>query len=159
MLTSIKPATDETTEAELLALEKLLNAKLPPSYRAFLLKTNGGEPLECGIDFAAPKLKRKGDTVSYFFEVSDDPTYGIAPMMEDFGSDIPPGMIFIGNSPGGNYFLLSLRPGSYGQVFYKDHDFEDKTPFDEAKGLLPESIVKIADSFEEFQARLYDPDA
>jgi hypothetical protein len=159
MLTSIKPATDETTEAELLALEKLLNAKLPSSYRAFLLKTNGGEPRECGIDFAAPKLKRKGDTISYLFEVSDDPTYGLAPMMEDFGSDIPPGMIFIGNSPGGNYFLLSLRAKSYGQVFYKDHDYEDKTAFDETKGELPESVVKIADSFEEFQARLYDPDA
>jgi hypothetical protein len=159
MLICIKPATDETTEAELLLLEMQLNAKLPLSYRAFLLKTNGGEPRECGIDFDAPKLKRKGDTISYLFEVSEDPTYGIAPMLANAGADIPPGFIFIGNSPGGNYFLMSLRSKSYGQIFYKDHDFEDKTPFDEIKNQVSESMVKIADSFEEFQSRLYDPDA
>jgi SMI1 / KNR4 family (SUKH-1) len=159
MLTSIEPTAAAITEIELSALEKQLNAKLPQSYRTFLLKTNGGEPRECGIDFSAPKLRRKGDTVNYFFEVSDDPTYGIAPMRQEFGSDIPLGLVGIGISPGGNYFFISLRPKSYGQIFYKDHDFEDSTEFDEVTNQLPESIVKIADSFDEFQASLYDPDA
>jgi cell wall assembly regulator SMI1 len=159
VLTSIESTASKITENELLALEKQLNAKLPLTYRAFLLKTNGGEPRERGVDFAAPKLRTTGDTIGRFSEVSDNPTYGIAALKRTFGSNVPEGFVCIADSPGGNHFFISLRPKSYGQIFYKDHDFEDFTKFDEVTNQLPESIVKIADSFDEFLAGLYDVDS
>jgi hypothetical protein len=159
MLKSIKTFGNPTSSSALIALEEKLAAKLPSAYREFLLRSNGGRPVECCIDFDAPKLRCEGDTVNFFFEISEGSTYDIEHMMESFGSHIPQGMIFIGTSPGGNYFLLSLRPHSYGQVFYKDHDFEDFLEFDEAINQLPESIVKIAATFDEFLERLYDPDS
>jgi SMI1 / KNR4 family (SUKH-1) len=159
MLTYVKTYAPPACEAAVAALEKHWGLKLPASYRAFLMRTNGGQPKECLIDFDAPKLRLQGGTLNHFFALAEDDSEGLAHMLKDFGDGIPRGMIFIGASPGGDYFLLSLRPQSYGQVFYKDHDFEDFTETDEAAGTLPESTVKIADSFDDFMARLYDPDA
>jgi SMI1 / KNR4 family (SUKH-1) len=159
MLTFIETRMPPASEAAVRALEQQWDAILPASYRHFLLTINGGRPRECLIDFDAPHLRLQGGTLNHFFEVSEDPGEGLAHLMQAFGRDIPQGMIFIGRSPGGDYFLLSLRARSYGQVFYKDHDFEDFSAMDESAGKLPESMVKIADSFEDFLARLYDPDA
>lgn len=158
MLTSVNPYAQQASAADIAALEKVLGAPLPPSYRAFLLKTNGGEPVEQSIDFDAPSLRRKGDTIAYLYEVSDDPTYGLVPNMRDFGDLIPKGFVFIAISPAGNYFVMSLRPQSYGHIYYKDHEFEDTKSFDETTGAVPESMVKVADSFEAFQQRLYNID-
>jgi SMI1 / KNR4 family (SUKH-1) len=147
----------KTSEAEIRLLEAKLGAKLPTAYRDFMLKHNGGSPRETQIDFVAPKLRLNGGTLNNFFCIGGP--NGIEAELTTRGDLIPSGMIFIGRSPGGDYFLMSLRPQSYGQVFYKDHEFEDHTEFDEQTGAMPESTVKIADSFEDFVAKLFDGDA
>ena len=139
-------------------VEDMLKARLPQDYIEFLLKSNGGEPAERAIDFDGKKLKKGGDYVATFYEVSDDVSYGIKKNMENHGDKVPAGIIFIASSPAGNYFLMSLREDSYGHIYYKDHEIEDKIPFSPLNDQLPESIVKISDSFTEFTTRLYDSD-
>lgn len=138
--------------------ETKLHLNLPNVYKTFLLKYNGGSPEECAIDFDGNKLKIKGDDIKYFFSLGGKKTNDIVfkSLSNDFS--IPDGLIFLANTHLSNFFLLSLRNDSYGEVFYKDHEVEDTLPFTPTKKILPESIVKVSDSFDEFIANLYDPD-
>lgn len=140
------------------SLELKLSLKFPHSYKDFLLKFNGGEPVERAIDFDGSKISQVGDYIASFYEVSEDVSYGILKNYVNHGDTIPSGMIFIADSPAGNLFLLSLRNDSYGEVYYKDHEIEDESDFLPELGILPESMVKIADSFDIFTSMLYDPD-
>ncbi|WP_426370187.1 SMI1/KNR4 family protein [Pseudocolwellia sp. HL-MZ7] len=139
-------------------LELKLNLKFPESYKRFLLECNGGEPVERAINFKIKGNSFEGDYIASFYEVSDDTSYGINKNMENHGLNIPDKLIYIASTPAGNYFLLSLQEDSYGNVFYKNHEVEDHLPFAPANNILPESIIKIANTFDEFLSFLYDPD-
>ena len=115
--------------------------------------------MERAVDFDAPKLNKRGDYCERLYAVSDSIDYGIEPNLRNHGDQLPEGFIYIGASPAGNYFLLSLRDDSYGEVYYKDHEYADVTSFDPAAAHIPESMLKIADTFSDFTAQLYDPDA
>lgn len=158
MLTEMENEGPELDSEQLEKLERRLPKSLPDSYVQFLNTYNGGEPVERAIDFHSSKLKQQGDYIATFYEVSDDVSYGLLPNIEIQGSTFPAGLICIATSPSGNYYLLSLREGSYGKVFYKDHAIEDNSIFDDAVGVYPESIELISDSFNDFICRLYDPD-
>lgn len=148
----------EITPAHISEAEQALGAELPSDYKSFVLKNNGGVPIEMAVDFETPnKLNKPGDYCDRFFDVSDKAPYGIVYSARKQKSVLPDGVIRIGASPAGDYYLLSLRPDSYGSVFYKDHNVEDQRPFD-AAGDLPESMIKLSDSFAGFLAMLYDPD-
>ena len=138
--------------------ENELGYALPEAYKYFLLKYNGGVPVESYIDFEADKLKLPGDEVKKFYGLGVKSANDIVHKMKEIGYNLPEGLVLIANTHGGNFFLLSLRDDSFGQVFYKDHEFEDKSPFDPSNNILPESIVKISNSFDDFLVRLYEGD-
>lgn len=151
-MVTVNKKGDPISDEYLSEIQQIANASLPDSYIKFLKENNGGRPEEKMIDFDGGKLRIKGAEINFFFGqrkiLSTDLLHNANARKNIF----PDGLIGIANTAGGNYFLLSLRPESYGQVFYKDHDFEHSIP-------LPESIIKVANSFEEFLNRLYDPDA
>lgn len=158
MLTEmIKPGSSTSIEA-IRSLENSLNAALPESFVNFLLLYNGGRPKERAINFDSAKVGNGGDYIKRFYEISDNAAQDIAHKIKSIGDSIPTGCIFIASTPGGNYYLLSLRNDSFGKIYYKDHEYEDHTAFDPKNGLLPESIVFVSESFDDFIARLYDPD-
>jgi len=138
--------------------ESRLDLHFPNSYITFILKHNGGVPNECAIDFDGEKLKTQGDDIKYFYNIGGKKTKDL--VYKSLSNDylIPSGMIFLANTHSSNFFLLSLRKDSYGFIYYKDHEFEDTIPFDPSNGVLPESIVKVSNSFEEFISNVYDPD-
>ena len=138
--------------------ENELGYALPEEYKYFLLKYNGGVPVESYINFEADKLNLPGDEIKKFYGLGVKPTNDIVHKMKGIGYNLPEGLIFIANTHGGNFFLLSLRDDSFGQIFYKDHEFEDKSSFDPSDNILPESIVKISNSFDDFLVRLYEDD-
>ncbi len=146
------------TAKDIKEAEAKLNLIFPTSYKNFLLKFNGGSPEECAVDFDGNKLKIQGDDIKCFFNIGGKKTYDVVhkSLSKDF--ILPDGVIFIASTHTSNFFLLSLRSDSYGEIFYKDHEFEDTSPFIPKESVLPESIVKVANSFEEFIASLYDPD-
>ncbi|WP_196812481.1 MULTISPECIES: SMI1/KNR4 family protein [unclassified Pseudoalteromonas] len=138
--------------------EEELSLKLPEPYKFFLLQNNGGVPEKCAIDFQAKKLRLQGDDIKFFFSIGGRVTNDIKYKNKPMNNLLPQGLIYIANTHSSNFIILSTREDSYGQIFYKDHEFEDQTPFDPINNKLPESIVKIADDFDEFIAKLYDPD-
>ncbi len=158
MLKTMRKTGIQVTEIDLSGVEKQLGYSLPLSYREFLLKYNGGVPDESCIDFDGEKLKIQGDEIKRLYSIGGKPTDDLIHKINTIGYTLPEGIIFIANSHGGNFFLLSLRQDSYEEVFYKDHECEDKTPFDPERGFFPESIVKVADGFDDFISRLYESD-
>lgn len=158
MLNGMNATGDKLNSRDLEGAENELGYALPKAYKDFLLKYNGGVPVESYIDFEAEKLKLPGDEVKKFYGLGVKPVNDIVHKMKEIGYNLPKGFIFIANTHGGNFFLLSLRDDSFGQVFYKDHEFEDKSPFDPSNNILPESIVKISNSFDDFLVRLYEDD-
>lgn len=152
------PKGPEIAEQDVAGLEVFLGKQLPEDYKAFLLEFNGGEPIECAIDFDGEKIKISGATVATFFEVSDDISYGIQPSAEKHSDLVPEDCIVIATTPAGNLFFLSLRDDSFGQVFYKDHEIEGISEFLPSQEQLPENIVFVSVDFGDFIERLYDPD-
>lgn len=158
MITTMTSPEQKLLSQDILKAEKSLNLKFPNSYKEFLLKYNGGTPDECAIDFDAAKLKVQGEDIKYFYSIGGKKTNDVVHKSLSKDYTLPDGVIFLANTHSSNFFLLSLRDDSYGQLFYKDHEFEDTIPFEPNKNILPESMVKVADSFDEFISMLYDPD-
>jgi hypothetical protein len=144
--------------AELESFESRINSNFPEKYKCFLVSCNGGTPSKPSIRFNGGKLNIKGATINYF--------YGFGGYSENIDKsysnliyDLPEMMVPIANTPGGNYFLLSLRVDcSYGKVYYYDHEFEfdEDEVFDEENGIYPECLVKIAGSFEELVDKMVE---
>ncbi|WP_332605346.1 SMI1/KNR4 family protein [Acinetobacter sp. ESBL14] len=136
-------------------LEKKLNVELPIQYKSFLEKFNGGKPLQSEVDFTLPDGTDSGDKIKRFYEASIDTSYGLRSNHEDLSWQLPLGYLTIAITPAGNYFLIGLTQNNYGQIFYKDHELEDEPEKDDG---LPYNMVKVANSFNEFLDKLYDPD-
>jgi len=158
MFTGMEDSGPEIGSLDIESLEHKLKVVFPESYKNFLIKFNGGEPIERAINFNTSEKKQKGDYIDFFYEVSNDVSYGIYKNMENHGFKLPEKIIFIGSSPAGNYFLLSLREDSYGNIYYKNHEVEDSTVFSPQNDRLPESMLKVAEDFDSFLSYLYDPD-
>lgn len=158
MFTEMEMQGPEISQPDIDKLETFLDKKLPTSYKGFLLEFNGGEPIECAFDFDGEKLGISGATIATFYEVSDDVSYGIQPNIENHSDLVPEDCFVIATTPAGNYVFMSLAGESEGQVFYKDHEVESLGDFNPSGGLLPDSVVALADSFEAFLGMLYDPD-
>lgn len=158
MFTEMDTRGPEVDNKDILHLEAFLKTPVPDDYKQFLTDFNGGEPVECAINFEAKELQKNGDTVSTFYEVSEDISYGIQSNMENHSDLIPNGLIFIASTPAGNYFLLSLREDSYGFIYYKDHEINDSIGMDVSNDQLPESMAFISENFSGFLNLLYDPD-
>ena len=138
------------------ALESRLGKKIPDDYAQFLIKYNGGSPIECMIDFDGNKLNISGNSIGYFFGLKRKSD--LINKLENMSHILPELALPIADTPGGNYFILSLNNNTYGKVFYKDHEIEDSFDFKDDENNLPESMVLVANSFSEFLDKLYDPD-
>jgi len=156
MLENIKNMGPELRQGDINSLVEALGKELPAEYESFLMKYNGGAPVECELDFDGKKLGISGDTLGYFFGLGRNSD--ILAKLENLSYFLPKDMFPIADSPAGNLFLMSVNEKSYGNVYYKDHETEDSFEFDDSKEELPESMVLVANSFNEFLEKLYDPD-
>lgn len=156
MLKEINDIGPKLKEDDLISLEDKLGKKLPNDFQNFLLTYNGGSPVECEFDFDQNKSGLSGGIVNYFFGLKRKSD--ILNKLENLPHVVPKEMIPIGESPGGNLFLLSIYPNTYGNVFYKNHEIEDSFEFNDSNKNLPESMLLVANSFSDFLEKLYDPD-
>ncbi|MEO3943985.1 SMI1/KNR4 family protein [Gorillibacterium sp. CAU 1737] len=139
----MKENQERLTELRLQEFEKRYGIDLPPSYRAFLLKFNGGYP-----------------TPSFFF-ISDEQGvgmvnifYGIGEMydnldkkMDLFDDLLEIGLFPIADDSGGNQICLGLTEGTSGQIFFWIHD-EDPEDM--------QNVHFLAYDFEGFLGKLSD---
>ncbi|WP_010302603.1 SMI1/KNR4 family protein [Candidatus Odyssella thessalonicensis] len=128
------------------ALEEVWRCSLPKPYRDFILKHNGGLPQPCRFYFK--ELKDNGSYVDFLFGIRRGFNENLLMNIELYRDRVPNNMIPIGDDPGGNLILISLKGPDRGKVYFWDHEMEA----DSAQGEVPDysNLTLIADSFDEF---------
>lgn len=138
------------SEADVAKLEALIDAPLPESYLDYLRQSNGGTFRNSTVDL--PQLD--DETVLNYMFTTIDPSYDIVAEYRMLrGMDrIPVQSLPIADDPGGNKFLISLEPATYGHVFFWDHENE---PEDGGARLADfPHMIDLADDFATFIANL-----
>jgi hypothetical protein len=138
------------SDTDVAKLEALIEAPLPESYVEYLRQSNGGTFRINTVD-----LPQLGDeTVLNYMFTTIDPSYDIVEQYRMLrGMDrIPVQSLPIADDPGGNKFLISLEPATYGQVFFWDHENE---PEDGGARVADfPNMTHLADDFATFIANL-----
>lgn len=149
-LEPIGPAIDELTVAR---FERLIGARLPDDYRAFLLAHNGGEPTKrrC-FRFADRTGPYTNGAVRAFAGLGKPQYYDLERLHEVYCEDerrVPTDVIPIAPDAFGNLVCLAVGGAHRGRVYFWDHERETE----------PAAYVnmdRLADSFTEFCERLYE---
>ena len=162
----VGPDFQPMMEAEVAGVESLIGQSLPTTYRVFL-KAIGACGFKEYIEFTPSKqLPDVFDTgtgyVSVLYGSNCTKGYGLDERIRYFENRVPNGLIPIGDNGMGDQICLSVRASEKGAVFYWDLEAEpiSEEEYEEDYGVsMPESekwinVYRIADSFEDFIARL-----
>lgn len=128
------------------ALEQLWNFGLPRDYKEFLINYNGGNPDPCCFSFK--NTPEKGSFIDNLFGVIKDLNNNLLLNIDLYKNRIPTNFIPIGDDPGGNLILLSVKTPDRGKVYFWDHEMEADT--DQGEIADYSNLTLISDSFEEF---------
>lgn len=120
------------------------NVMLPKQYVDFLLKYNGGYPIESNFKISDDEGE---SLVNKFYGIGDMKS-NLAKVFEILEGEIPEGFISIADDPGGNEILLGVGGKYQEKVYFWIHDIE---PEDEMGNMFI-----LADSFSEFFNNLYE---
>jgi cell wall assembly regulator SMI1 len=142
-MTNVGP---ELSESDVDRVEEQLGASLPDSYRAFLLKFNGGRPDHYHFDVRG--WRHQTSLVNDFNGIVPGEYNDLVEHAEVLEDRVPSGFIPIADDPGGNAILLSLEGPTRGTVYFWDHEEEPDDP-GEALDDYP-NIYRLADDFETF---------
>ena len=136
---NLKPATAE----EISQLEEEVG-ELPLDYFDFLMSHNGGRP-EPSI---CKSIDGKKYVVDDLLALSYKLKFGssITNYMNVYRDRIPGQSLPIGNSPGGDVYLLDLRKDEFGSILYWRHELESNGIGTHYYG----NIKKVANSFSDF---------
>jgi hypothetical protein len=135
-----KPVTrPQPTPAQIAYVEKLVGAKLPPSYIALLMFSNGGHP-ELDTFYFEAEGSRQEWAVDTFFHISSDPesTESVVRKYRHRWKGAPRQVLPIAEDGGGNLICLDLTDSQGNKVVLWVHD------------VLGQPILHVAGSFEEF---------
>jgi len=105
---------------EIAELEKKVGVRLPPSYREFLLRFNGGVPRPDGIDVSGPP--DMPTDVQVFFGIGRDVNSSDLYWNFSLVKNMRIGLQFfpLACDSGGNFFCFAVDEGSAMEVFYVD---------------------------------------
>ncbi|MGD9170260.1 MAG: SMI1/KNR4 family protein [Candidatus Thiodiazotropha sp.] len=153
-------------ENRILEVEKMIGARLPDDYRAYLKESNGAEPRIGGYeekpvfvrlhwpegepanavgeyaDLAEPQI-----LIDKWKDQNDQDVYDIRWWIVNGDDSIPTDFIVIWRDSGSNFFLLGIRKHNYGKVFYQARGY---LRFDENDTVTHDAIAFVANSFTEF---------
>ena len=138
----------EDPAAALTQLEGLLGLTLPEDYRTWLMDPDA--PYPAPIELWIPDDNPWIDSVENFSDVHQllaDMTLE-AELNAAECRDYPPQTIAIADNELGDHYLLSLRQGDFGAVYYMFHE----TCYPEEEN--PKGLYKLAPSFREWLASL-----
>jgi cell wall assembly regulator SMI1 len=139
------------TNMQLSEYETDLHITLPPDYKEFILKHNGGRPSESWAFrfFEVGENESTSSVISYFMSFSDqyDSIQNCYMNLVELG-EVPVGLLPIADDPGGNSIFISCATADFGKVCFGDHELEDPET-----GYLVMSPV--ADSFTDFLNQIY----
>jgi hypothetical protein len=151
-MVSISSAERPVDSARLAQLEMSIGSTLPESYRAFLSRTNGGEP---DVDH----FPISGMAGNAFGEIRRFLSLDAASLSDDLDSTrqllqgkLPATLMAIGYSSTDDMICLSLARRDYGTVYYWDAQSESEEAPWMQSGFA--NAYFIADDFETFLALL-----
>jgi hypothetical protein len=137
-------------------LEMEAGASLPPEYREFLQRHNGGrpEPAWFRISWQGQSWARRFpfDWVDWFFGLREEDSNDLRANLRYYRDRIPEGTIPIGCDPGGNLLLLGIVGSRQGNVMIWVRDYEGE----EGEAADYGNVGMIADGFGAFIESLYD---
>lgn len=136
------------SDREIAAFERRLDARLPYDYRMFLQEFNGGVPDACYFSALYERL-----LVQSFNRLAPGRKDDLEVIARSYEGRIPSSFLPIAFDPQGNLFLLSLREGTRGRVYFWDHEREPEHPNDELASFS--NMYEIAPTFSEFYGALY----
>jgi hypothetical protein len=143
---------DEMPEEIMATLEQVLGHPLPPTYRRFLIETNGAAPAEPAV-------------LPGFGFVADQPLFGVArtDQHQDLGyagqwltDRFTPDVLPIGYVQGGMLAVGVADPIADSVWYWDDDDPRDDAAYGPAE-IRARLLHRCADSFDEFWARLCRP--
>ena len=127
------------------AIEEYWGFGLPKDYRTFLLKYNGGVPLEKNFYF---KNTREESGITEFFGIFKNDIDNLLVKATYTGDRIPESMLSIARAAGGDLILLTVKGKDRNKVYLWDHEMEADTENGETADYS--NLTLIADSFTEF---------
>lgn len=141
-----KGATDNQIDS----LEKRLGCLLPDEYRSFLRERNGGRPNpDCVAVPGVEGIADVGVGTLLHLNPSQPKVDELSYEIERLAKILPKGHLPIAGSS--DVFTLSLRPQTFGCVFWWFHETED---LDDEGNFLESAGYLLAGSFDEFLTRI-----
>lgn len=139
------------TEKQLAATERKLKISLPPQYRAFLLRHNGGWPEPDSFVFKQGRGSYSDSTVNRFLAIHDGPHSNFVEYFKTYKTEhprVPEELVPIANDPGGNLICIALAGDRPGAVYFWDH--EEEADFRDGEPATWDNVHLVADSFDAF---------
>lgn len=141
------------TAQDLASLERILGLPLPSTYAAFLRRYNGGSPSPNTVPIQDWPEGGTEDDVRMLYRLGSDPkedTYDLRWNFECYAGRMPPGLLPIGDTGGGDQFCLWLVGDERGAVVLWDHEAEHRPP-------THANLHRVAPTFSAFLELLGDP--
>jgi SMI1 / KNR4 family (SUKH-1) len=141
-----------TTDSAISLFELTLGAKLPASYRQFLIRTNGGRPAQTSFQLMGYPSTEAWSVGAFFGIGTLHPTNELSYAFDLYGAAIPAGLVLIAGDDMGNYVCLDLRRGGDQVAFW------DKRHFWGTGEWREKDLYHVADTFGSFIASLQPSD-
>jgi len=133
-------------------MEKKLGRRIPETYRAFLLKHNGGYPNLTTFDVpGAPRRSARSGSVKHFLGIGlPEKTENLEYALDMFAGRIPGWLFPIARDPGGNIICVAAEGPNLGKVYMWDHEYEAE----EGEPPSESNIYVIAPTLSQFLGKL-----
>jgi hypothetical protein len=136
-----------TSLEEINQFEARWSVVLPPEYKQFLLRSNGGMPV---LDaFVIPGFHGRGSSLNSFYGIHDDaPHHQLERALKTYEDRVPDDLIPIAYDAFGNQICLGWKGERKGKVYFWDHEDE----LDEDGDFVTDyrNVYLVANSLQEF---------
>ena len=154
MLSAIDDKLPPAPSDAIAAFEQKISATLPPDYREFLIRCNGG--------YAAGNLVFPGPigdvSLNHIGGFREESCFSVVEGRDNYQNEyetrIPRDLIWIADDPGGNAFCIGISGSNRGRVFFWDHECEPDLETWDGSFDSAENIDLLAESFSEFVSKL-----
>lgn len=141
------------TQEDIASFERALGLPLPPDYAAFLRRINGGSPTPNTVPIQDWPEGGTEDDVRMLYRLGSEPrgdTYDLRWNFDCYSGRMPPGLLPIADTGGGDQFCLWLIGDERGAVVLWDHEAEHCPPTNA-------NLHHVAPTFTAFLELLDDP--
>lgn len=150
MIREVLETNEPVKERQLAAFEVDYKLPLPDSYRAFLLRSNGGQPVPSAFPIRDFPSNPYGVVQAFFGLNAAIPTEDLNNVMADLTNLVPSGVIPIACTDGDDFLCIDRRASGEPVVFWDRKPFWGENIWDD------DDLYFVAANFEAFLASLDD---